>query len=147
MKRPVAILAAVIAAIAFSCQTADAHGRHHKVDKRVTAVAVGAGVVSTVTYGSLIDWSWTKHSASYRWGAWGATTIGCMVLSPIVAAIVVKDRQLTSREVAVLEGSCIIPIVGGWLMNAAYDANPQWEPAPAKAHRHHRHHKKTSMKK
>jgi hypothetical protein len=33
----------------------------------------------------------------------------------------------------VLEGSCIVPIIGGLLVNAAFDANPQWdEPAPVK---------------
>jgi hypothetical protein len=146
MKRQIAILAAVIAAIAFSCQTADANWRHHKVDHRVKAVAIGSSVASTVAYWSILDWRWSGHTSSYRWGAWGVTTVGCMVLSPIVASVVVNDRQLTGREVAVLEGSCVIPIIGGWLVNAAYDANPQWEPAPAKVY-HHRKKMKMMMKK
>ena len=78
------------------------------------------------TYWSLLDWSWDKKSSGYKWGAAGAVTFGCMVLSPMVAAAL-KKRELTLREVYVLEGSCIVPIVGGLLVNAAFDANPQWE--------------------
>jgi hypothetical protein len=143
MKRFVAMLAAAVAVFALTSQSADAHWRHKKVSKPVVATAIGAGVVSTVTYWSILDWSWDKHTTSYKWGAWGATTAGCVALSPIVATAL-KKAPLTYREAHVLIGSCIVPIVGGWLVNAAYDANPQWEPrtASAKRHKHRHHHKK-----
>lgn len=148
MKRTIAVVASLIAAVALSCTSADAHWRHRKVDHRVKAVEVGAAVASTVTYFSLLDWNWSKHSAGYKWGAAGAVTLGCLVVSPIIAAALVPERQLTNREVGVLAGSCVIPIIGGWLVNAAYDAHPEWEPERMAMHkRHHRHHHKMMMKK
>ena len=73
------------------------------------------------------------------------TTIGCAALSPMVATVLL-DRPLTQREAGVLVGSCVIPIIGGWLVNAAYDAHPDWDPAYRPPHpprhwktrRHHR---------
>jgi hypothetical protein len=47
------------------------------------------------------------------------------------------------REGDVLAVSCVIPIIGGWLVNAAYDAHPEWEAGDrpvVKAHYQHRHH-------
>jgi hypothetical protein len=129
-----AATACALAAVAMTCQPANAFllERHKKVSPPVRATAVGAGIASTVTYWSLLDWSWDKKSRGYKLGAAGAVTFGCMVLSPMVAAAL-KKRELTLREVYVLEGSCIVPIIGGLLVNAAFDANPQWdEPAPVK---------------
>lgn len=132
MKRHIGLLIAAVAALAFTCQSADAHWRYKKVSKTVTGVAVGAGVASAVTYGSLVHWKWNDVSSATRWGYWGAVTGGCIIISPIVAAAL-KKSPLTNREVGVLIGSCVVPIVGGWLVNAAYDANPQWEPRVAKS--------------
>lgn len=147
MKRHIAIIVSAFAALAFTCQVANAGGRHHhhhKISKRVKVVAVGTGVASAVTYWSLLNWNWNKHSSGYKWGAYGAVTLGCVAVAPIVAAVATPERHLTNREVGVLVGNCVVPIVGGWLVNAAYDANPQWEPEHAKSHRrHHRgHHKR-----
>lgn len=139
MNRKFAIAAAIIAAFAFVSQSAEAGGRHHrKVDKRVTAVAIGAGVASTAAFFALNDWkwgSWDNGSGFTRLGAYGITTVGCAAVSPIVATVVV-NRPLTNREAHVLIGSCVVPIVGGLLVNAAYDAHPEWEPGykPRKAY-------------
>ncbi len=46
------------------------------------------------------------------------TTIGCMAVAPIVGTVVL-NRPLTLREGQVLAGSCVVPIIGGWLVNAA----------------------------
>ncbi len=140
-----AIFAAVIAAFAFTCQGADAHWRKHS-DKRLTAVSIGVGAASTAAYFGINDWRWNDWSNSSgltRAGAWGATTIGCMAVSPMVATLVV-NRPLTMREAHVLVASCVLPIVGGWLVNAAYDAHPEWEPDVKEHHaKHHkRHHAK-----
>ena len=48
-----------------------------------------------------------------------------------MVATVVMHRPLTQREGHVLIGSCVVPIIGGLLVNAAYDAHPGWDPAPA----------------
>lgn len=141
MKRLAVMLVAAVAAFAFLSQPADAHWRHKKVSKPVAVTAVGAGIASSIIYWSAIDWRWHKHSASYKWGAWGATSFGCAVVSPMVATVL-KKAPLTQREAHVLFGSCVVPVVGGWLVNAAYDANPQWEPRTASARKHKRHKKK-----
>ena len=51
---------------------------------------------------------------------------------------VVLNRPLTQREGHILIGSCIIPLVGGWLVNEAYNAHPDWDPDGGKRGRHHR---------
>jgi len=147
MNRKLAIFAAVIAAFAFTCQGADAKGHHHHVGKRIAAVAIGVGAASTAAYFAINDWrwnGWNNSSGLTRWGAWGLTTVGCAAVSPIVATMVL-DRPLSYREAHILVGSCVIPIVGGWLVNAAYDAHPEWEPDVKPHHgmmKHHRHHHK-----
>ena len=144
MRRHIAIIATVIAAFAFTCTGADAHWKgHRKIDKRVTAVGIGASVVSTVTFGELIHWNWNYKDPATRWGAWGATTLGCAIISPLVAQAFVPERPLTGREVSVLVGSCVVPIIGGLIVNALYDANPEWEGKVVKVG--HRHHKKKKM--
>jgi hypothetical protein len=129
MKRTFALAAAVIAALAFFVQAADAKSRRH-VDKRVTAVALGTGAASTAAFFAINKWKWNdwnNASGLSRWGAWGVTTVGCAAVSPMIATVVL-DRPLTNREAHVLIGSCVVPIVGGWLVNEAYNANPAWEP-------------------
>lgn len=59
----------------------------------------------------------------------GLTTIGCMALSPIIGGIVTQ-RELTRREVHVMMANCVIPFIGGWLMNAYFDAHPERDSVP-----------------
>jgi len=131
MTRKLAILAAAIAALAFTAQAADAGARRHS-DKRIAAVAIGVGAASTAGFFALNDWNWKWDSGRHgvtSLGAWGLATVGCAALSPIVATVVL-DRPLTYREAGILVGSCVVPIVGGWLVNEAYKAHPEWEQAP-----------------
>ena len=48
-------------------------------------------------------------------------------LSALVATAVLK-RPLKYREAHILAGSCVIPIVGGWLVNEAYNRDILWAP-------------------
>ena len=79
-------------------------------------------------------------------GAYAASALGCMAISPMVATIAVR-RELTFREAHVLAGNCVLPIIGGLLVNAAYDANPHWEPAPKSVVRKHRKHRRHTMRR
>lgn len=146
MKLRFALAAAVIAAFAFTTQAANAgSGRH--LDKRVKAVAVVAGAASTATFFAINDWKWNgwnNGSGLTRLGAYGVTTIGCAVVSPMVATVVL-NRPLTNREAGVLIGSCVVPIVGGWLVNEAYNANPSWEPGVKKVRYSKKKAKKAKM--
>ena len=131
MRRAAFALASLMV-VAATGQQARAEGSlfyHPQVDPRVRTVSLGASVVSTAAYLSIPN----RRHLTVNWGPWAATTVGCMVLAPMVAAALVPERELTSREVMVMEGSCIVPLIGGWLVNAMYDANPQWEAAQVKA--------------
>ena len=145
MNRKLVVLAAAIAAFAFTAQVADAKSRRH-VDDRITGVAIGVGAASTAAFFALNDWHF-NHWDSGRHGitslgAWGLTAAGCAAASPIVATAVL-NRPLSYREAHILVGSCVIPIVGGWLVNEADNAHILWAPdektEPAK------HHKKKKM--
>ena len=134
MKRFVALAAALIAATTLTLQTAEAGGRHHRkhIDNRLKVVALGTGAAATVGYFAINDWRWKwgDNVIPGQWGAIAGTTLGCAAVSPMIGTVVV-GRPLTQREGHVLIGSCIVPIIGGYLVNAAYNANPQWEAQPA----------------
>jgi len=133
MKRIVALAAALIAATTLTVQTAEAGGKRH-LDNRLKVVAVGTGAAATATYFAVNEWKWKwQHNSVFsQWGTIAGTTLGCAAVSTMVGTVVVK-RPLTQREGHVMIGSCIVPIIGGYLVNAAYEANPQWEPQPAVA--------------
>ncbi len=148
MKRTLAILAAAIAAFAFTAQSANAGWRHHHHIGKLTAVSIGVGAASTAGYFAINHWQtngWNGIGGISQGAAWGMTTIGCMAVAPIVGTVVL-NRELTLREGQVLAASCVVPIIGGWLVNAAWDAHPEWEGGGPKMHKHHHHHKMKKMK-
>ena len=129
MKRGLSVFALVLTALAVLVQAADAGPRHRNKDDRklmVSGIVVGAGM--TAGYFALRDWRWKDppNAKVSNGGAAVITTIGCMALSPIVGTIVVQ-RELTMREAYVMTADCVIPFVGGWLMNKAFDDHPEWE--------------------
>jgi len=139
MAPKIAVIAAAMAAFVLGMQGAQAQGRHH-TDPRLTAVEIGVGTGSTAAYFGINHWNWKWDRAAAgiaQGGALALTTVGCMALSPILGTIVL-NRPLTMREAHVLAVSCVIPIVGGWLVNAAYDAHPEWEAAEQPAVVRHR---------
>ncbi|BAT59712.1 hypothetical protein GJW-30_1_02245 [Variibacter gotjawalensis] len=74
----------------------------------------------------------------FNTGAWGLTTVGCMALTPMVAAAWVHNtegRPLTQREAMGMGANCVVPFLGGLVVDAMFDANPQWEPVPARRRR------------
>ncbi len=82
-------------------------------------LVVGAG--STAAYFALR--SGHKHAAHgihSGFGAYAATSFACAAVSPIVGTIVTQ-RELTQREVFVSTANCVVPVLGGWWMNAAFD--------------------------
>jgi hypothetical protein len=134
-------LVAVCAALALTAQSAQA--QHRPIDRRLTGVSIGVGAAATAGYFAINGWKWKWNNASglTQAGAIGITTLGCAAVAPMVATVVL-NRPLTMREGHVMVASCIIPIIGGWLVEQAYDAHPEWEPASAPVH-----HRKTRAKK
>lgn len=132
MKRIFALAAALLAATTLTLQTAEAGGKRH-LDNRLKVVAVASGAAATAGYFAINEWKWKwQHGSVFpgQWGAIAGTTLGCAAVSTMVGTVVVK-RPLTQREGHVLVGSCVVPIIGGYLVNAAYNANPHWEPQAA----------------
>lgn len=87
---------------------------------------VGAG--STALYFGLRDGGnhAGRHGGIHSSGAaYGASTLACAAVSPIVGTLVV-NRPLTRGEVLVSTANCAAPIVGGWLMNAWLAQHPEW---------------------
>lgn len=87
-------------------------------DPRLAASNTVVGAAATGTYWAVRN----NHGSNVAWGAWAATSAGCIVVSPILGTIV-TNRQLTQREVWVGTGNCIVPFIGGWAMNNWFDAN------------------------
>lgn len=138
MKKQVGLLTSVLALLVLLCQGAEAWW-DNRTDPRVRASGIAVGAASTAAFFGLNDWRWkaadgSNYSGLGVGGAYVATTVGCIAVSPMVATAVVR-RPLTYREVHVLAAGCVVPIIGPILMNAAYDANPHWEPRPARRRR------------
>lgn len=129
MKKWISFAAAMLAVTAFSVGTADAKHHKRKVGKGVITAGIVTGAAATASYFWINNWEWSWRGASVNGISQGAaiatTTIGCMAVAPMLATLL-ENRPLTYREAHVLAGSCVIPIIGGYLVNAAYDANPQW---------------------
>ena len=118
MSRKLAVLIATLAALACTAPAAQARV-HKRIDPRLDAVSLGVGAASTAGY-----FAWVGDTG----GAAGAlTTMGCAAASPMVATAVL-NRPLTYREAHILIGSCVIPIIGGWLVNEAYNNGTLWAP-------------------
>jgi hypothetical protein len=110
--------------------------RHHH-DKRLVVSSFAAGAAGTATYFALRDWRW-RHPPNAKISEGGAMIAGtavCAVLSPMLGTLAV-NRELTLREVYVMTADCVIPFVGGWLMEKAFDAHPEWEGRRPHRHRH-----------
>ena len=100
----------------------------------VTAGQIIAGGGMTAAYFALTcnrNFSNCARFGSARSLKWyGLTTVGCFALSPIIGGLLVsanEKRELRSSEVFMMVGDCVVPIIGGWLMKAAFDAHPEWD--------------------
>jgi hypothetical protein len=100
----------------------------------VTAGQIIAGGGMSAAYFALTcnnNFSRCARFTSARALKWyGLTTIGCFALSPIIGGALVsynEKRELKSSEVFMMLGDCVVPILGGWVMKAAFDAHPEWD--------------------
>jgi hypothetical protein len=99
-------------------------------DPRVAVSSIAVGAAATAGYFALRH-DWRHHNGTVTpTAAYVGTAVACAAASPIVGTIV-AGRPMTQREVWVMTGSCVVPIVGGLVMNAIFDAHPEWE-APVK---------------
>lgn len=132
--------AAMLMAACSGAKAQDAYiGPFRVGDPNVFWSGVVVGGAMTGTYFAIRHKRFLKvpgDGRHFSTGAFALTTVGCMALSPIVAAAVVQaaeGRPLTQREALRLGIGCIIPILGPMWVDAQFDANPQWEARPAAA--------------
>jgi hypothetical protein len=128
MQKWAGFLMVALAALALLCQSAEAGTRRNHDNSRLVAAGIVGGVAGTATSLALRDWR-LRHPPNAKISEGGALIAGtfvCAALSPIVATILVK-RELTLREAHVMAADCLIPFIGGWLVNKAFDAHPEWE--------------------
>lgn len=135
MRKYLIALATAIASLGLVMQanTANAFLLNDR-SPNVTAGQLVAGLGMTAAYYSAICNRNFSHCARFdsriSLKYYGLTTVGCFALSPIISGMLVsanEKRELKSSEVFMMLGDCVLPIVGGLIAKAAFDANPQWD--------------------
>jgi hypothetical protein len=143
--------AALILAIGLQCQAARADENSlwtflfgHE-DPRLTATGIGIGAATTGAAYALTHKHGVPPVRTMSPGAaFGVTTFGCMVLYPIIGTIAVH-RELTPREAYSGLLGCVVPFIGGWIVDktlphtAWYDGVPEGHAVRGRRYRHHPH--------
>jgi hypothetical protein len=135
MRKTLIALGTALAALGLFAQasTADAHllGRR---SPSVKAAQLSVGLGMSAVYftqtcrNGFRNCSRFGSARSLKW--YGLTTVGCMALTPIVGAALVsatEHRELRSSEVFMMAADCVVPILGGLIMQSAFDAHPEWD--------------------
>ncbi len=132
MTRKFAIFAAALAAFVFTAQSADARDRK-PIDPTIEATNFWVGTAWT---GAAVAMSSPVAPVAV------GTTIGCTATAPMVATVAL-NRPLKYREAHILIGACVIPFIGGWLVNEAYNEGWLWAPdeKPVRKARYRKHKK------
>jgi hypothetical protein len=136
MIRRAAVFAAAVAVLGVTIQSADARSQR-TVDPRINTVTTVVGAGWTAGYFAINHWKWDWNSGRAgisEGGAMVLTTVGCAATSPMIATVAL-GRELTYREAHILIGSCVIPIIGGWLVNEAYNNGWIWAPDEKPVHK------------
>ena len=144
MKRSlIALATAAVAALGLMVQGGSAQAFLLKDrSPNVQAGQIIAGLGMTAAYYSAIcnnNFSrCARFSSARSLKYYGLTTVGCFALSPIIGGMLVshnEQRELRSSEVFMMLGDCVVPIIGGWIAKAAFDANPQWDAGTGRSHK------------
>lgn len=101
-------------------------------DPRLTATGIGLGIASTGATYALTHKHGVPAVATTSAGvAFGVTTFGCMVLYPLIGTIAVH-RELTPREAYSGILGCVIPFIGGWIVDQTLPHNAWYDGIPAR---------------
>jgi len=135
MKKSLIALATAIATLGLVGQasTANAFLLNDRSPNVTAGQLIAGGGMAAVYFTQTCNRNFTRcarfdSARSLKW--YGLTTVGCFALSPIIGGLLVsanEKRELRSSEVFMMVGDCVVPIIGGWLMKAAFDAHPQWD--------------------
>jgi hypothetical protein len=143
MKKSLIALATAVATFGLVGQASTANAfLLNDRSPNVTAGQIVAGVSMTAAYYGMIcnrNFNRCARFTSHRaLRAYGLTTVGCMALSPIIGGLLVsynEKRELRSSEVFMMTADCLVPIIGGWIAKAAFDAHPEWDAGTGRARR------------
>lgn len=106
------------------CNTGFLNWLSHGQDCRLFYGGVGIGIGTAAASYSLTRKHGTPPHRTMSFGAaYGVTTYACAVIYPFVGTVLLQ-RPLTPREMYVGVGECVVPFVGGWLVD-------QWLPHTA----------------
>jgi hypothetical protein len=99
---------------------------------------VGIGIGTDVgSYYAVKKTGTPPHRPMSAGMAYGVTTYACAVVYPIVGTLVL-NRPLTPREMYDGVGDCVVPFIGGWLVDA-WLPHTAWidgtPPKPVKGHK------------
>jgi len=132
MKKNLIVLAAAAATFGLVAQGGSAQA--FLLNDRSPSVTAAQIVIGAGTFGAYLALTNRDNgkifSGKFSWKWYGLTTVGCMALTPMLGAALVghyEGRELRSSEVFMMGADCLVPIVGGWIAKAAFDANPQWD--------------------
>jgi hypothetical protein len=107
------------------------HGR----DPRLTAVSIGVGAASTAASLAATHHHHGHFGNGVFISAWAVTSGLCAVVYPMVGTVVL-NRPLTPREAYVGMADCVVPFIGGWLVDAALPHDAWTDGLPPTARRH-----------
>lgn len=148
MKRHLWWAAALILAIGLQSEAARAGNDSlwtflfGKQDPRLTGTGIAIGLVGDGAAYALVHKHGVPATRLASPGfAFAVTSYGCAVVYPIVATAVVH-RALTPREAYTGIANCVIPFVGGWIVDAALPHTAWYDGLPEGRHwrHHHWHH-------
>jgi hypothetical protein len=105
---------------------------NHGQDCHLFFGGVGIGIGTTVSGYYLTKKHGTPpHRPMSAWGAYGVTTFACAVAYPFVGTFLL-NRPLTPREMYIGVAECVVPFVGGWLVDTYLPHDAWTDGTPAK---------------
>ncbi len=112
-------------------------------DPRLTVAGIGVGLGMDAAYLGLRHRIWYNGQRIHpitELGAFTITTIGCGALFPIIGTIAV-NRPLTPREVYMGLADCVVPFIGGWVVDASLPHTAWIDGTPMRVHARRHHHR------
>ena len=147
MKRTIVAALALIFAIGLLPQTARAQDNNGNAfwawltrgqGPRLFWGGVGIGIGTDVASYYLVKKHGTPpHRPMTAGAAYGVTTFACAVAYPFVGTWLL-NRPLTPREMYDGVADCVVPFVGGWIVDAMLPHDAWTDGTPPKPVRHHK---------
>jgi hypothetical protein len=107
----------------------------HGQDPRLAYVGIGIGIG-----GDIASYELTKRHGypavrtMTPLAAYGVTSAGCIIAYPFIASVVL-NRMLTPREAYTGMADCVVPFIGGWIVDAALPHDAWTDGTPVKKHK------------